>query len=188
MEVPDHGSGGAINDERSGPVNAGVDAATVCAASMGFVSYMKSLGDSPYFVTASHALFCKAKSARACNAGKSAGRASASCTAANYMFLDNPFTRSTGRPGSKKMAKPISFSLLAPEANAVCIVGDFNNWKPGATPLTRRPDGGWIGQVEMPHGHHRYVFLVDEQRVLDPRATGITRDDKNERVSLIAVS
>jgi hypothetical protein len=42
--------------------------------------------------------------------------------------------------------------------------------------------------VELPHGHHRYVFLADNQPHLDPRAQGIARNDKNERVSLVAVS
>jgi hypothetical protein len=42
--------------------------------------------------------------------------------------------------------------------------------------------------MELPHGHHRYAFLADGQLVLDPRAQGITRNDKGERVSLIPVS
>jgi 1,4-alpha-glucan branching enzyme len=105
------------------------------------------------------------------------------------MFLDNSFTRGKGRNHlSTKMMKPISFSVLAPEAATVSIVGDFNQWNPRANPMARRPDGGWIAQVEMPHGHHRYTFLVDDKPVLDPRATGITRNDRNERVSLLAVS
>jgi len=105
------------------------------------------------------------------------------------MYLDNPFTRSNARhPSAKKMSKPISFSLLAPEAASVTVAGDFNGWNPRANPLTRRPDGGWIAQIDLHHGHHRYVFLVDDQPVLDPRASGTTRNDRNERVSLLAVS
>jgi hypothetical protein len=42
--------------------------------------------------------------------------------------------------------------------------------------------------VELKHGHHRYAFLVDGVLTLDPRAQGITRSDKGERVSLIPVS
>jgi hypothetical protein len=42
--------------------------------------------------------------------------------------------------------------------------------------------------VHLHHGHHRYLFLVDDKPVLDPQATGIARDEFNEKVSLLAVS
>ena len=105
------------------------------------------------------------------------------------MYLDNSF--STGvlkRPAAKKMVKPVSFILMAPEARSVSVVGDFNQWDSSANPLKRRIDGGWSALVELPHGHHRYQFLVDGQPVLDPRDQGISRLNKNERASLIAVS
>jgi len=49
-------------------------------------------------------------------------------------------------------------------------------------------DGWWIAQVELGHGHHQYQFLVDGQPMLDPHATGVVRTERDERVSLIAVS
>jgi hypothetical protein len=54
--------------------------------------------------------------------------------------------------------------------------------------MHHRVDGGWFIEVQLTHGHHRYRFLVDGEPVLDPQATGIARDDFNERVSLMAVS
>ena len=92
------------------------------------------------------------------------------------------------RYSARNMAKPINFFCMAPEASTVCLVGDFNGWNPEAHPLVRRPDGSWHVVVSVHHGHHRYQFLVDGKPVLDPRATGIARNDRNERVSLIAVS
>ena len=86
------------------------------------------------------------------------------------------------------MVKPVNFYCLAPEARKVCIVGDFNKWKPGASPMNRQVDGSWTTQMLLPHGHHRYHFLVDGSEALDPRANGVVRDEKNKRVSLIAVS
>ena len=50
------------------------------------------------------------------------------------------------------------------------------------------PDGNWRGEVPLHHGHHLYAFVVDGKLTLDPRAQGISRNEKNERVSLIAVS
>ena len=42
--------------------------------------------------------------------------------------------------------------------------------------------------LELHHGHHRYLFVADGEPKLDPNATGIVRNERNERVSLIAVS
>jgi 1,4-alpha-glucan branching enzyme len=86
------------------------------------------------------------------------------------------------------MAKPISFHCAAPEAQSVCLVGDFNGWDPAANPMHHQSDGSWSIQVPLHHGHHRYLFLVDGQPVLDPRATGTTRNENNQRVSICAIS
>ena len=90
--------------------------------------------------------------------------------------------------GPKKPLRALNFICNAPQAQSVSLVGDFNNWDPAAHPMKRMPDGGWLLLVELKHGHHRYAFLVDGVLTLDPRAQGITRNDRNERVSLVPVS
>jgi len=35
--------------------------------------------------------------------------------------------------------------------------------------MRRQPDGGWVLQVPLHHGHHLYQFLVDGTPVLDPK-------------------
>jgi 1,4-alpha-glucan branching enzyme len=92
------------------------------------------------------------------------------------------------RYSAKTVAKPVVFICLAPEAQAVAVVGDFNKWDAAAHPLTRQPDGAWRAEVPLHHGHHHYLFIVDGKPMLDPRAQGIARNAKNERVSLLAVS
>jgi 1,4-alpha-glucan branching enzyme len=87
-----------------------------------------------------------------------------------------------------KNLRAMNFICNAPAATAVCLVGDFNEWNPAAHPMKQMPDGGWLLTVELKHGHHRYAFLIDGVLTLDPRAQGITRSDKGERVSLIPVS
>ncbi|MGA2556884.1 MAG: isoamylase early set domain-containing protein [Verrucomicrobiota bacterium] len=84
--------------------------------------------------------------------------------------------------------RPVNFICHAPQAKHVSLVGDFNHWNPKSHPMSRRPDGGWLLQVELRHGHHRYAFLVDGHLTLDPRAQGIGRNDQGERVSLVPVS
>jgi len=54
--------------------------------------------------------------------------------------------------------------------------------------MTRQPDGTWLLQVPLHHGHHQYAFLVDGQMVLDPQAHGVARDQRGHKVSLLAVS
>ena len=96
------------------------------------------------------------------------------------------------RPGEryapKKTIKPVNFSLLAADAKEVSLIGDFNDWHPSANPMKRHPDGSWQVQVQLGHGYHHYQFLVDGKPTLDPRAQGIARNEKNEKVSLLAVS
>jgi hypothetical protein len=54
--------------------------------------------------------------------------------------------------------------------------------------MNRQFDGSWITQIDLNHGHHRYQFLIDGRPSLDPSANGVVRNEKNQRVSLIAVS
>jgi 1,4-alpha-glucan branching enzyme len=82
----------------------------------------------------------------------------------------------------------VTFFCNAPEAESVRLVGDFNGWDLAATPMQRMPDGRWTVSLELHHGHHQYLFVVDGKPTLDPNANGIARNDRNERVSLIAVS
>jgi len=82
----------------------------------------------------------------------------------------------------------VDFFCEAPEAERVNLVGDFNGWDLAATPMKRLPDGRWMTSLDLHHGHHRYVFMVDGTARLDPRASGMARNERNERVSLIAVS
>ena len=91
-------------------------------------------------------------------------------------------------PIYRKNLRAINFVCHATQARSVSLVGDFNQWNPAAHPMTQMPDRSWLLQVELKHGHHRYAFSVDGVLTLDPRAQGITRDDKGERVSLIPVS
>jgi Carbohydrate-binding module 48 (Isoamylase N-terminal domain). len=88
----------------------------------------------------------------------------------------------------KKPVRAVNFICNAPQAKEVSLLGDFNQWNPGANPMKQMPDRSWFLQMELKHGHHRYAFLVDGVLTLDPRAQGVTRNDKGERVSLVPVS
>jgi 1,4-alpha-glucan branching enzyme len=87
---------------------------------------------------------------------------------------------------AKNSFKPVNFYCAAPQAQSVEIAGDFNEWHP--LTMKRLLDGWWFIRLELCHGHHQYRFTVDGKPQLDPHATGSSLDERNERVSLIAVS
>ena len=89
---------------------------------------------------------------------------------------------------TREMTKPVNFYCAAPRAKSVTLAGDFNDWDPASLPMERRVDGWWFLQVPLTHGHHQYRFLVDGRSMLDPRATGVARNEREEEVSLVAVS
>lgn len=92
------------------------------------------------------------------------------------------------RYSAKRTAKPVNFVCSAPGAQHVSVIGEFNGWEPNAHPMKRQLDGAWTAQVQLSHGHHQYLFCVDGQPQLDPRAQGVTRNAEGERVSLLAIS
>jgi len=93
-----------------------------------------------------------------------------------------------GRYSAKNILKPINFYCDAARAASVSIVGDFNDWNPAAHPMEKQFDGSWFAQIQLNHGHHHYLFLIDGKPTLDPRAQGIGRNEMDEKVSLLAVS
>ena len=104
--------------------------------------------------------------------------------ASSNMSPFGPFQRQV----AQKTLRAVNFICQASQAHSVSLVGDFNAWDPAAHPMKRMPDGAWLLTLELKHGHHRYAFLVDGNLTLDPRAQGVTRNDKGERVSLVPVS
>jgi 1,4-alpha-glucan branching enzyme len=92
------------------------------------------------------------------------------------------------RYSAKRTSRAVNFICSAPGAKQVSVIGDFNDWKPGVTLMRRQPDGAWMVQVNLTHGHHRYLFSVDGQPQLDPRAQGIAQTEGGQRVSLLAIS
>ena len=93
-----------------------------------------------------------------------------------------------GRYSAKRTRHHVDFFCRAPKAENVTLVGDFNKWDPAATPMRRMPDGRWMVSLELNHGHHQYLYLVDGAPTLDPNASGVARNDSNKPVSLVAVS
>lgn len=89
-----------------------------------------------------------------------------------------------------EMIQAVRFVLMAPHANTVALVGDFNHWSPTATPL--RPAGSngvWIVDVPLPAGRHEYAFVIDGvQWVVDPAAPRAPTADFGTPNSVVTVT
>jgi chromosome partitioning protein len=55
----------------------------------------------------------------------------------------------------------IIFSLEAPDAKEVHLVGDFNNWQPNETSRMERSNGAWVKKLGLKAGRYQYKFVVD---------------------------
>jgi 1,4-alpha-glucan branching enzyme len=95
--------------------------------------------------------------------------------------------RNSGEDQIRKVTEDIIFQCAAPSARSVCLVGDFNNWSPAAHPMQRQPDGAWLIQLSLSRERHYYQFLVDGEPVLDPGAMCTVCQERDSKVSLIAL-
>lgn len=83
----------------------------------------------------------------------------------------------------------MQFVLVAPGASSVALLGDFNDWSPGATPMQPEDGSGvWSVSVPLTPGRYRYAFLVDGERWLnDPTAPRALEDDFGRPNSVLTI-
>jgi 1,4-alpha-glucan branching enzyme len=62
----------------------------------------------------------------------------------------------------------IFLTYSAPEAREVKVAGNFNNWRPEATPLKNMGAGKWVVRLMLRSGEYAYRFVVDGQWGEDP--------------------
>ena len=76
-----------------------------------------------------------------------------------------------GMVGDEPQRIIVQFTLSAPEADSVALVGDFNGWEPDAYELSDADgDGVWEIEVELEQNQvYTYNFLIDETEwISDP--------------------
>ena len=63
----------------------------------------------------------------------------------------------------------VRFTCLAPMASTVYVVGSFNGWVKGATPMKRMGETGvWVVDVSLKAGEHTFMYLVDGKEWMVP--------------------
>jgi 1,4-alpha-glucan branching enzyme len=62
------------------------------------------------------------------------------------------------------------------DASRVFLVGDFNDWNPGATRMRRMKDGTFRARLDLEPGEYQYKFVVDREYLADPGAERTVAD------------
>jgi 1,4-alpha-glucan branching enzyme len=70
--------------------------------------------------------------------------------------------------GSGNGKRKEAFTIFAPSAGEVQLVGDFTKWEETPIKLKRSKDGTWKATVPLDPGVHEYRFLVDGKWINDP--------------------
>ena len=71
--------------------------------------------------------------------------------------------------------KKMLFSLTAPKAKEVVLVGDFTNWQGKPLPMDRMKPRSrtFAATVDLPAGTYHYKFIVDGEWMEDPGAESL---------------
>ena len=98
------------------------------------------------------------------------------CAAAAASVLAVAVSRVPG-PAPVHQEAVVRLALAAPGAREVHAAGDFNRWRPEATPLHRDADGLWRAEISVPPGRgDQYMLVVDGDWVTDPAASARVDD------------
>jgi hypothetical protein len=83
----------------------------------------------------------------------------------------------------------VHFTVSAPSAKQVSLVGDFDGWNPAAHPMRRDAAGtAWVVDVRLPPGRHVFAFSVDGGLRPDPTAPRAVEDDFGVPSSVVVVA
>jgi hypothetical protein len=81
----------------------------------------------------------------------------------------------------------VRFSISAPAAARVSLVGDFDGWNPDALPMRRAGADTWTVDVRLEPGRHVFAFSVDGGLRSDPAAPRAVEDDFGVPSSVVVV-
>jgi hypothetical protein len=85
-------------------------------------------------------------------------------------------------------ARQVRFTLVAPNAAKVTLVGDFNGWNASDLPMRRSANGEtWEVEVGLAPGRYTYSFVVDGRLARDPAAAETAHDDFGAPNSVLLV-
>ena len=81
----------------------------------------------------------------------------------------------------------VVFRIRALNAANVSVVGTFNEWAGGATPLAKTADGWWEARAVLTPGTYEYIYLVDGEYVTPPESIVTVEDGFGRRNGVLEV-
>ena len=80
-------------------------------------------------------------------------------------------SKSAAQPAAKSAStRSIRFSYSDPNAQRVCLAGDFNNWNMNDCHLQKSGSGEWTASLNLKPGVYDYRFVVDGEWRDDPKS------------------
>ncbi len=70
----------------------------------------------------------------------------------------------------------VEFVLHAPSVQTAVVVGDFNAWRRGASPLHLDTDGAWRTRALVSRDALRFLYVVNNARVVVPAPLPVVRN------------
>ena len=67
----------------------------------------------------------------------------------------------------------VEFRFFRRDVQSVSVVGTFNAWQEGQTPMHPTGDGWWRARLSLPDGLHQFRYLADGQWFTDFAAHGV---------------
>ncbi len=81
----------------------------------------------------------------------------------------------------------VNFSVYAPKAKYVSIVGDFNNWIDNRNVMKKNRYGVWSITIPLKKGTYSYKFNIDGVWIIDPKNPNVVKDKFGDMRSVIEV-
>jgi len=67
----------------------------------------------------------------------------------------------------------VEFRFYRPQASRVSVVGEFNSWIDGITPMKPEGDGWWAASAKLSPGEYRFRYVADGVWFTDYASHGI---------------
>ena len=71
----------------------------------------------------------------------------------------------------RSATQKVTFSILAPAARNVQLVGDFSGWEKRPVELKKLKNGEWKATLPLPEGKYEYRYIVDGTWSDDPKCS-----------------
>jgi len=84
--------------------------------------------------------------------------------------------KSKKKLAATKKSRDVGFSLLAPQAQSVFLVGNFNQWNLSSHPLSPNNEGVWRISIPLSPGRYEYRFFVDGEWQNDPACSSVVEN------------